>query len=179
MTRASHFAIGLAVGIDAVALQPQLAGLLTGLGILAGANLPDDLEIPLRGNPPRTLFPHRKLTHWPWPYVAIALALAALQQPVATLGAGVALGALIHLLCDAFSPHGIPIVSPFSARAPRHPIYKTHGASEWLLVAPAAASAILVATLRFETLRHVFAATIAAAAAYGSNALSLAQAHIR
>jgi membrane-bound metal-dependent hydrolase YbcI (DUF457 family) len=177
MTRAAHLAIGLAIGIDAVALQTQGTGLLMGLGILAGANLPDDLEIPLRGDPPRTLLPHRKLTHWPWPYLAIAIALAALHQPLAILGAGIALGALVHLLCDSVSPHGIPIVSPFSAHAPRHPIYKTRAASEWILVGPALLTAAAAVIVRFDALHQLLTASVATAAAYLTTAFSAAMPH--
>ncbi|HVA27100.1 MAG TPA: hypothetical protein VNF68_02905, partial [Candidatus Baltobacteraceae bacterium] len=76
MTRAGHSTAALAVGFIGVCIDPTLHGLALAIGLVGGANLPDDLEFPLRSADGRgpTLVPHRSLTHWPWSYGAIAAA---------------------------------------------------------------------------------------------------------
>jgi hypothetical protein len=63
------------------------------------------------------VIPHRTITHWPWWYVRCAARILVVfkASPFALLGLGLALGSLVHLLCDSVSPHGIPWVTPFQA----------------------------------------------------------------
>lgn len=141
MTRASHYVIGLASAVALAGWLPSGTSVLIGVGIAAGANLPDDLELPRRkdawGNARPPVIPHRTVTHWPWWYAVALVALAACHRsPFALLALGVALGSIVHLLCDSVSPHGIPWLAPFSALKPPFTVYTTRKASEWSIVLP-------------------------------------------
>ncbi|WP_305910464.1 metal-dependent hydrolase (plasmid) [Methylomarinum sp. Ch1-1] len=125
------------------------------LGVIAGALAPDYLEITFR-NPfskngySRTI-PHRTITHW-WPlwlilwyyappleqWVAyVFLASFGVSLYIGQLIAGYAVGGIIHLICDAFSPSGIPTYLPFSATRIGAGLYTT-GKNEWRIVMPMA-----------------------------------------
>jgi membrane-bound metal-dependent hydrolase YbcI (DUF457 family) len=102
-----------------------------------------------------SLLPHRSISHWPPIWVAIiAAALFWLPAPIDTLIAGVAFGALLHLLIDLGSPMGVPWVFPtrkrsFGDRRPgRRPyVYRTGTLEEWRILAPIVAGcSLLVAT---------------------------------
>ena len=155
MTRASHSLVGLALGVGTIAVLGSAPGLLVGLGIIAGANLPDDLELPRRpdafGNPRPPVIPHRTVTHWPWSYAIVMLALVAWRAPIALVGVGLALGALAHLLCDCASPHGIPWLSPFRSVRPNQAVYSTGRAAELLVVVPLLLLAGVAVALRWST----------------------------
>ena len=147
MSRAGHYLIALASAVTVASLVPTLPGVALAIGVLGGGNLPDDLEFPSRPNADGslrpTLIPHRTITHFPWWYVAAFLLAAYFRTPLALLGAGLALGSLIHLLTDSVSPHGIPLLSFSRSMRPWVVIYKSRTASEWRLIAPA----ILLASL--------------------------------
>jgi membrane-bound metal-dependent hydrolase YbcI (DUF457 family) len=141
MTRASHYLIGLASAAALAGWLPSATSLLIGVGVAAGANLPDDLELPRRpdawGNMRPPVIPHRTITHWPWWYVIAMLVFVVFKaSPIALLGLGIALGSLVHLLCDSVSPHGIPWLTPFRALKPPLTIYSTRRASELSIVLP-------------------------------------------
>lgn len=146
MTRASHYIIGLSAAASLVGFLPSPVTMLVAAGIVGGANLPDDLELPRRpdewGNARPPVIPHRTITHWPWSYVIIMLGCAALvRSPYADLVLGLALGALVHLLCDSASPHGIPWLTPFRSLRPSMTVYTSRRASEMYLVLPMVAIA--------------------------------------
>jgi inner membrane protein len=140
MTRSSHYLIGLGSAAAIAGWNPTPVSVLLAFGAIVGANLPDDLEIwpshpPMLG-PASPLIPHRTITHWPWSWAAVLLLSAFIHNSIATFIGGIALGGLIHLLCDTFSPHGIPWVTPTSALKPSFTIYTTRKSSEMLIVLP-------------------------------------------
>ncbi len=140
MSRAGHYLIALASAVTIASLVPTLPGVALAIGVLGGGNLPDDLEFPSRPNADGslrpTLIPHRTITHFPWWYVAAFLLAAYFRTPLALLGAGLALGSLIHLLTDSVSPHGIPLLSFSRSMRPWFVVYKSRTASEWRLILP-------------------------------------------
>lgn len=164
MTRRGHYTAALATAAVGIALAPDVDGLLLAAGLLAGCNLPDDLEFPLNigGLRGPTLIPHRSLTHWPWAYVAaIVAARMLLPMPWGLIAVGAALGALLHLAIDAVSPHGIPWLSPFRPIPPSHAIYRTWTLSEWRIVGPIVTVAIGAVLLRAPALQQSAKALLA------------------
>jgi membrane-bound metal-dependent hydrolase YbcI (DUF457 family) len=154
MTRVGHTLIALSTGAVAIAVAPQLP--LLAIGTAFGANVPDDLELPQRDG--STLFLHRTFTHWPPAYAIVALlAIFLAPQPWNGLLTGLAFGALIHLGVDAFSPHGIPLLSPFRARKGMG-LYRTRSATEWRLIAPALALAAFAVALRLDVIAQALSA---------------------
>ncbi len=111
---------------------------LTTAGMLGGAVLPDLAEQTIsRGN--RKLFwrIHRGVLHWFGLYVALLLAAGAAPLPPTQRAAlaGLALGALSHLLMDGLNPTGVPLL-PFRERPRlRWNLVATGSPGEWCLLA--------------------------------------------
>lgn len=170
MTRRGHYTAALAAAATGIAIAPDVDGLLLAAGVLAGCNLPDDLEFPLNigGLRGPTLVPHRSLTHWPWAYAAaIVAARMLIPAPWNLLVMGAALGALLHLAIDAVSPHGIPWISPFRPLPPTHPVYRTWTLSEWRIIGPVVALAVLTVMLRAPALEQAASALVSGVLRHG------------
>lgn len=116
MTGWGHRWTGVGAAFFAAAVA-RVAGLpeVFAAGMAAAATtLPDWSEIPFHRDGVRvgSLIPHRTVTHWPvlWAFV---LGWACLTGGlVGALSAGVAIGALTHILGDAPNPMGIPWLLP-------------------------------------------------------------------
>lgn len=100
--------LGLAAGIAVHTGDYFLAA-----GVVAGANAPDWLEIPWRINDVRhSVIPHRTVTHWFLPWVTLLSCSAMLDGTQWTIVSGFSIGALLHILMDATTPMGVPVMSP-------------------------------------------------------------------
>jgi len=89
------------------------------LGARLGCMAPDWLEVPRRvGEARLSLIPHRTVTHWVpgWMLLVVAgLAISATSAFWTGLAmVAFAAGALSHVLLDAFTPVGVPWLSPFT-----------------------------------------------------------------
>lgn len=154
MSKGGHALAGLAVGGYVVLAVPH--GALLGVATAVAGGLPDVLEGVIGFGPRgerRSLIPHRTLTHSPWLWLAVLVAgllLPAASTPwgpiaISKGAAGLAAGALVHLVLDLFSPTGIPLGNPFgrrvslgpyrSARGTRY-LYRTSTPEEWPLLLP-------------------------------------------
>jgi membrane-bound metal-dependent hydrolase YbcI (DUF457 family) len=151
MSRNGHFLAALAVGSSSWALDPTLdrallaLGLLA-LGLLAGASLPDQIEGVIgfdeRGKR-YSVLTHRALSHWPPLWMVFAIAALWLPAPINMLVSGLFFGALLHLMLDAGSPTGVPLLlwtrnRSFGDRRPRYRpyIYRTGTPEEWRILGP-------------------------------------------
>lgn len=144
--------MSLGAATCALAAFPSIHTLAFAVGVLAAASLPDDCELPIKGDERMTIIPHRTWTHWPWPWAAIMFASALLAWPWSGLIGGAACGALLHLLIDALSPHGIPLLLPTRAIRNRFAVYTSRTMSEWRLVGPMTALAAAAVVLNYERL---------------------------
>jgi membrane-bound metal-dependent hydrolase YbcI (DUF457 family) len=150
MSRSGHLLSAAALSASAIALDPSLDRIILAVGLTLGASLPDQAEFVFGFGPDGrrySLLKHRGLSHMPWPWALLALAL--LQHGwLAQLIGGLALGALLHLILDAFSPSGIPLL-PGRHRSfgYRHNashaafIYRTGTMDELVLLGPIALAA--------------------------------------
>ncbi|MHB8140152.1 MAG: metal-dependent hydrolase [Vulcanimicrobiaceae bacterium] len=165
MTTAGHIACATSVATIVVCSDPTLMGLLLGAGVLVGGNAPDLLELHLPGSTaamPVSLIPHRTIMHYPWFYVALLFgAHFLLTPPWSWFLGGCALGALLHLLIDSVSPHGIPLFSPLSSVKPPVILYKTRSASEWVVIGPFVLVATVVAWLHSTAVVGAFHSALA------------------
>lgn len=112
MTRRGHVLAGAAAVIPL-----YLTGVIASPYVVAASfvsfNVPDTMETGFVGG--RRLIPHRTLTHW-WPLWAMLLQGAAWMPGIAHwVAQGVAIGALVHIAVDAFSPCGVPVLLPAAA----------------------------------------------------------------
>jgi hypothetical protein len=154
VSRAGHTVVALAVGGFIALAIPHSA--LLGVSVALTGSLPDALEGVVGFGPTgnrRSLIPHRTLTHSPWGWL-VALAFGLMLPGAATpwgqlaIGkflAGIAVGALVHLMIDIFSPTGIPLGNPFGPRISLGPyrtargiqfLYRTSTPDEWPLLVP-------------------------------------------
>ena len=123
------------------------------VGAVAGSVAPDLLEVPgfLPGSGKRlSIIPHRTWTHyapfwgaliavvpllaWPWPSLAVAVL-------------GAALGGLLHLGLDVFTPMGLPVSWPPTRSARRKSLYVCRNGQflrEWGVVAAVWAAALVI-----------------------------------
>lgn len=121
------------------------------LGVIMGVKAPDYLEIPITAS--LRLIPHRTVTHWLVLWCGLlGFALIGIYADngfnslLNTLLLGYALGGLTHLFCDAGTPMGIPIISPFR----RHSFYTfSHPVSQWIFLILFSALGILAFNSRF------------------------------
>jgi membrane-bound metal-dependent hydrolase YbcI (DUF457 family) len=128
----------LALATVIVAAAPTQAGLLMGIGVIAGASLPDSLEMPSWYNSQRSsLIPHRTLTHWVPLWLACAFVAWHLPDPWAHILLGVAIAAALHILVDFASPMGCPVINPFRRHRLKNPLYRTGESSEYPIIATA------------------------------------------
>jgi inner membrane protein len=154
VSKTGHTLAALAVGGYIALAVPH--GALVGIAAALAGGLPDSLEGVVGFGPVgerRSLIPHRTLTHSPWGWLAVlalGLLLPALVTPWGPIAvgkgvAGLAIGALLHLALDLFSPTGIPLGHPFGARVSLGPyrtgrgnrfLYRTSTTGEWPLLAP-------------------------------------------
>lgn len=130
MSKPGHILAALAVASLALAAHPTANAVPVVAGIAAGGTLPDVAEFVWWTNGlRRSLIPHRTFTHWPPLWLAIAITGTLLRNAVAHCVAGLAVGALLHLTLDAYSPSGIPLVHP-NRRVRLRPLYSTSAESE-------------------------------------------------
>lgn len=116
----THRAIGAATAVAAFAIMNtgnfsfvEIAQVCT--GIYAGCNAPDWLEMPKRVNGIRySVIPHRTITHWlgGWIALLVWLLLNVRNYPV-LLPLGFTIGAISHIITDARTPMGVPLLNPF------------------------------------------------------------------
>jgi hypothetical protein len=155
MSRGGHLLTALAVASSSWALDPTTDRLLLGLGVIAGASLPDQLEGLISIDPAgqrHSMLPHRWITHWPPPWLLLAaIALCRFPAPYSIIVAGLAFGALLHLAIDIGSPSGIPLLAfnrnrSFGDRRPRYRpyVYRTGTREEWRILAPIVLTAALI-----------------------------------
>ena len=163
MSKGGHYFANLCVASALVASSPSVEMALTAVATVLASSAPDQLEgvyywsrasIFLGGRSARlSLVPHRTLTHWPIAWlialVGCTLLLNGMHDAIGprwffALGRGVALGALVHLALDAFSPMGIPMLQPFGPRRNIATIYTTGSVRELLLLGPLALGSALV-----------------------------------
>ena len=114
---------------------------VTGVAMVGGAVLPDFAEqVICRGNQKLFWRIHRGILHWFGIYALLLAAAGLVPDPgVRMMLAGLALGAISHLLMDALNPTGVPLV-PFRER-PRlkYPLVSTGSAGEYGVLAVLAA----------------------------------------
>lgn len=120
MQKISHTLVGVFSGVAVAAWYPTYAqAAWIGLGLFAGCNAPDWLEVSSykHGVGRVSLIPHRTLTHWlpAWMVIAAVLVYITQQQLIwfVTLTLGFVLGGILHLLTDLPNPTGVPILTPF------------------------------------------------------------------
>lgn len=124
--RPTHLLVGYALGATMAAVPLLVGGAHAGVAaavLLAGARLgcmaPDWLEISRKvGDTRLCLIPHRTITHWVPGWVLLVVAGLTISATSA-FWAGLAVvafgaGALSHVLLDAFTPVGVPWLSPFT-----------------------------------------------------------------
>lgn len=99
---------------------------------------------------------HRGATHWLLTGAVVTAALTALTTALSPtlappIGLGVALGYTTHLLADACTPHGAPLLGPFSARRrhllPGRARIRTGSAVELAVLALVGAGAVALAVM--------------------------------
>lgn len=99
---------------------------------------------------------HRGATHWLLTAAAVTAALTALAAAlspalVTPIGLGVGLGYTTHLLADACTPHGAPLLGPLSKRRrhllPRPLQIRTGSAGEVAILSLAAVATIALVTI--------------------------------
>ena len=97
---------------------------------------------------------HRGATHWLLSAAAVTAVLTALSAALSPtlalpVGLGVALGYTTHLLADACTPHGAPLLGPFQPSPqhllPRSAQIRTGSIAEYAILALAGAAALVVA----------------------------------
>jgi inner membrane protein len=136
MSKNGHALTALALATVIVAASPTQAGLLVGVGVIAGASLPDSLEMPSWYNSQRSSrIPHRTLTHWFPLWMFCAVVAEHLPAPWSHLLIGVAISGALHVLVDAASPMGCPVINPFRRHRLKNPLYRTGESSEYPIIA--------------------------------------------
>ncbi|MBW3609155.1 MAG: metal-dependent hydrolase [Actinobacteria bacterium] len=93
---------------------------------------------------------HRGATHWLLTGAVVTAALTALAAALSPtlappIGLGVALGYVTHLLADACTPHGAPLLGPFSQRRhllPRSAQIRTGSGAELAVLALVGSAAV-------------------------------------
>lgn len=135
MTGRSHHLVALGFGLAGLASmshwQSATAGFLLFAGILAGGRAPDHLEGEFLGD---RIIPHRTLTHW-FPFWLAALVVFAFLTRIslfAWLPLGYAVGGLLHIACDALTPMGVPVLTPWRRKSMR---LVSSAAGEFVVVA--------------------------------------------
>jgi len=102
---------------------------------------------------------HRGISHSPLLYAIAALIAAFAPGTVALFLSGLFTGALVHIVIDALSPMGVPLV-PGLARwscghrksAGRPYVYRTGTAEEYTVLAPLALVTMLFVVVRYNAL---------------------------
>ena len=156
MTPRGHMATSGALGVSlATPMIESGEWLRAGVVVaaaLAGARAPDALEMyRWRGGKRYSLIPHRTLTHWPPVWIIAIGATYPLTPPAYHLAlTTLLLSVALHLLFDALTPSGIPLLWPFGRRTSMR-LYRTGDwASEarltlilWIAAGPPAIWAII------------------------------------
>ncbi len=108
---------------------------LFSIGMISGASAPDWLEMSkkVNGKWVRTI-PHRTLTHW-LPIWFGLLWVVWVEQIIPfwmleLLVVGFLLSGILHILVDACSLSGVPLLTPFGKSRLKLGIYRTGGTSE-------------------------------------------------
>jgi inner membrane protein len=131
MSKSGHAITAFALGSVIFAAQPTIAGALTAVGAVAGASVPDSIEMPSFASGRReSVVPHRTWTHFWALWLLCAYFAQSLPAPWSHLLLGVALACALHILVDAFSPCGVPYLDPMKQVRPRVPLYRTGESSE-------------------------------------------------
>lgn len=145
----SHSVINLIVSIETVIYYTQqinnfnsyviISMLVIALGINAGANAPDWLEIvSFRQGKRMSLIKHRTWTHYYplWIIAGVSVYFLVLNsQPfglkmITTFLFFFILGSILHIFLDMFSVSGVPFITP-NGRSVKIPFYKTGKKSEF------------------------------------------------
>jgi len=88
-------------------------------GFLLGPKAPDWLEMARWFGPVRfSVIPHRTITHtwWVWVGVLWWCWRAGLPEMYGQLVAGFCVSCLVHILADAMTPMGVPVINPFGKK---------------------------------------------------------------
>lgn len=117
MTSEGHSLAGALACVPALTYavhdQHFVIGFVACAGLMFGARMPDWLEHPLSG-PDHRWVAHRTLTHWAPLWLGLAWASHVwLRGLPAWAVYGIAGGCLLHILCDATTPMGVPLLLPF------------------------------------------------------------------
>jgi len=122
MKSSTHSFSAMAVSPVFITANPTLGAdvVFTVIGFLFASKAPDWLEIPRWENGNRTsVLPHRTVTHTWWVWVLAWIAAKHLFQQYHFLFSflsGFCAGALWHILADAMTPMGVPVLNPFGRR---------------------------------------------------------------
>lgn len=126
----SGVALGGVLAAEALQAQAYLEASAVMALAVAGSRAPDSLEgYRWVGGKRLSLIPHRTITHWPAPWIVLGV-VGIVQMPGWAVAGVVAfsLGGLLHLLFDAMTPSGIPLIHPF-AKPWAYPLYRS---GDWL-----------------------------------------------
>lgn len=116
MTGPSHYLTALGIGLaGAAVVMPEYglpaAGFLL-MGAVSGSRAPDHLEGEFLNH---RIIRHRTLTHW-FPFWLIVLILGIHETTRTSLSwllVGYSGAALLHIFCDALTPMGVPVLTPW------------------------------------------------------------------
>lgn len=126
-------------------------------GAALGARAPDWLEGAIWLMRRRyALLPHRTVTHWWGIWIALGAAgYDFVPGAPAWLVFGVAASALLHILIDAMTPAGVPLLHPFAARASLR-MFRSGAVLEETLVAAICWAVALLAIFLHSARQEIF-----------------------
>jgi membrane-bound metal-dependent hydrolase YbcI (DUF457 family) len=164
----------ISLGTIAVSFAPVPRELAIAVGCVVGASLPDQAELVFgysAMNERLSVLRHRGITHTPWLWITLALLGAFIQPDWGGLISGLALGAILHIILDAMSPSGVPLLpgrprwSFGHLRSGRNAyVYRTGTAGEFRVLVPLVAIATVAAIVRAPLIelaaRHALGALI-------------------
>lgn len=148
----------ISLGTIAVSFAPVPREFAIAAGCVFGASLPDQTELVFgysAMNERLSVLRHRGITHTPWLWIALALVGAFVRPDWGGLISGLALGAILHIMLDAMSPSGVPLLpgrarwSIGHLRSGRNAyVYRTGTAGEFRVLIPIVACATVAAIVR-------------------------------
>jgi membrane-bound metal-dependent hydrolase YbcI (DUF457 family) len=158
VSRTGHLVACVSVGAVALAAAPDALHGLLAIGVILGASLPDQTEgvFGFTASGQRlSVLKHRSVTHTPWPWLALLVLGAFLTGFPGAAIEGLATGALVHIVLDAMSPSGVPLLpgrKPWSIghlRSGRAAyVYRTGTLGEFRVLIPLVAGAATFAIIR-------------------------------
>jgi inner membrane protein len=158
VSRAGHLLACVSVGAVALAASPDALHGLLAIGVILGASLPDQTEgvFGFTASGQRlSILKHRGVTHTPWPWLAVLILGAVIAGFAGAAIEGLATGALVHIVLDAMSPSGVPLLpgrEPWSIGYLRSGralyVYRTGTLGEFRVLVPIVAASAVYAIVR-------------------------------